>query len=421
MGQHSEHSGNSGSLSTSRRSFLRYAALAAATPVLTEAHFARAAQAAVKPAAAGGRHDYYLAPPPNAVIINANENPLGPCQAARDAIARLTPTSGRYDLYGETDQLIKTFSSQHQLSEDYISVYAGSSEPLHYTVLAFTSPTRSLVIADPSYEAPMAAATAAGAKIHKVPLTGNQAHDVKAMINADANAGVFYICNPNNPTGTLTTKQDIVWALENKPKGSVLLIDEAYIHFSDAPDVLDLVAADKDIVVLRTFSKIYGMAGLRCGFALARPDLLARLSRYGENPMPVTGSGAAHASLLDTNLVATRKKVMTDIRNENIAWLKQNGYKVIGESQSNFFMIDTGRSGKAVMKAMQDRNIYIGRTWPIWPNAVRITVGTPEEMARFRTAFKQVMDAPPGPEPTPSQTAMADGVRPPRFTRDSQG
>ncbi len=415
MGQHSEHSATS---TTSRRNFLRYAALAAATPVLTEAHFARAAQAAMKPAAANGRHDFYLAPPADAVLINANENPMGPCQAARDAIARLTPTGGRYDLYGETDKLIKTFASQHHLSEDYISVYAGSSEPLHYTVLAFTSPTRSFVVADPSYEAGMVAATAAGAKIHKVPLTADHAHDVKAMVAADPNAGVLYICNPNNPTGTLTSKQDIVWALENKPKGSVLLIDEAYIHFSDAPDVIDLVAAGKDVIVLRTFSKIYGMAGLRCGFALARPDLLQQLSRYGENPMPVTGSGAANASLLDANLVPARKKTMTDLRNENIGWLKQNGYKVIGEPQSNCFMIDTGRSGRSVMAAMQEKKIYIGRTWPIWPNAVRITVGTPDEMAKFRIAFKQVMDAAPGTEATThSQTAMADGVRPPRFIK----
>ncbi len=415
MGQ---HSGTSESSMTSRRSFLRYAALAAATPILTEAHFARAAQAAVKPAAAGGRHDFFLAPPPDAVLINANENPLGPCQAARDAVARVTPAGGRYDLYGETDKLIKTFASQHHLSEDYVTVYAGSSEPLHYTVLAFTSPTRSFVVADPSYEAGMTAATAAGATIHKVPLTANHAHDVKAMVAADPNAGVIYICNPNNPTGTLTSKQDIVWALENKPTGSVLLIDEAYIHFSDAPDVIDLVAADKDIILLRTFSKIYGMAGLRCGFALGRPDLLAKLSRYGENPMPVTGSGAANASLLDANLVPARKKAMTELRNENIAWLKQNGYKVIGEPQSNCFMIDTGRSGRSVMNAMQQKKIYIGRTWPIWPNAVRITVGTPEEMARFRTAFKQVMDAPPSAEATTRpQTAMADGVRPSRFTK----
>ncbi len=141
----------------------------------------------------------------------------------------------------------------------------GSSEPLHYTVLAFTSPTRSLVIADPSYEAPMAAAMSSGAKIHRVPLTADYAHDVKAMIAADPNAGVFYICNPNNPTGTLTSKKDILWALENKPKGSVLLIDEAYIHFADMPDMIDQVAAGKDIVLLRTFSKIYGMAGCVVG------------------------------------------------------------------------------------------------------------------------------------------------------------
>jgi histidinol-phosphate aminotransferase len=259
---------------------------------------------------------------------------------------------------------------------------------------------------------------ASGAKIRKVALTPDYAHDVKAMVAADPNAGVIYICNPNNPTGTMTSKKDIVWALENKPAGSVLLVDEAYIHFADAPDVIDLVAAGKDIVLLRTFSKIYGMAGLRCGFALARPDLLAKLSRYGENPMPVTGSGAANASLLDADLVGTRKKIMIDTRNETIAWLKQNKYKVLGEPQSNCFMIDTGRDGRGVMDAMQQQKIFIGRTWPVWPNAVRITVGTPEEMARFRTAFKQVMDSPAAAgAPARSQSAMVDGVRPPRFTR----
>jgi histidinol-phosphate aminotransferase len=405
---------HSGAMTGSRRNFLRYAAMVAATPILTEAHLARAAQTAMTPAA-NGRHDFFLAPPADAVLINANENPLGPCQAARDAIARLVPTGGRYDFYGETDKLIKTFSSQHNLSDDHIAVYAGSSEPLHFTVLAFTSPERSLVIADPSYEAPTVAATASGAKIHKVPLTASYAHDVKAMVAADPNAGVIYICNPNNPTGTMTSKQDIVWALNNKPKGSVLLVDEAYIHFTDAPDVIDLVAADKDIVLLRTFSKIYGMAGLRCGFALARPDLLAKLLTYGENPMPVTGSGAANASLMDASLVAERKKIMTNTRGETIAWLKQNNYKVIGDPQSNCFMIDTGRDGRGVMKAMHDKNIYIGRTWPVCPNAVRITVGTPEEMAKFRSAFKQVMDAPPAAVSAERTREPRDGIRAPRF------
>jgi histidinol-phosphate aminotransferase len=420
MGQHSEHSVTSEGPMPSRRSFLRYAALAAATPILTEAHLARAAQqAAAKPvaASAGHRRSEWVVPPPGAVLLNANENPLGPCQAARDAIAKIVPTGGRYDFYRETDTLVKTFASQHKISEDYIAVYAGSSEPLHFTVLAFTSPSRSLVIADPSYEAAMAAATSAGAKINKVPLTANYAHDVKAMVAADPNAGVIYICNPNNPTGTVTSKQDIVWALDNKPKGSVLLVDEAYIHLSDSEDVLDQVAAGKDIVVLRTFSKVYGMAGLRCGLALGRPDLLAKLLPYGMNAMPVTGSGAANASLLVPDLVPQRKKIIADTRNDTLAWLRQNGYKVIGDPQSNCFMIDTGRDGRGVMLAMQKENVYIGRTWPVWPNAVRITVGTPEEMAKFQTAFKQVMDAPPtAPVTAELRRLRRDGIRYPQLS-----
>jgi histidinol-phosphate aminotransferase len=370
----------------SRRSFLRNASLLAAAPIFTEAHFALAAQQGKGPA----RNIM----PTDAVLINANENPLGPCKAACEKIASIAPLGGRYDILGETDKLTRTFAAQHNLKEDHIAVFAGSSEPLHYTVLAFTSPTRGLVTADPSYEAPMRAAQVTQAKITKVPLTATYAHDVKALVAADPSAGVIYICNPNNPTGTITAKSDIAWALENKPKGSILLVDEAYIHLSDAADVLDMVAAGKDLIVLRTFSKIYGMAGIRCGFAVGRPDLLKQLEPFGQNPMPITGSGAANVSLLDPELIPTRKKIIADNRMDTLNWLKTNNFKVIGDSQSNCFMIDTGRNGQSVIAAMKEKNVYIGRTWPVWPNAVRISVGTREEMARFRTAFKEVMDAP---------------------------
>ncbi len=381
---------------SSRRSFLRLASLAASAPVLTEAHFAYAAlqSASADVAKTSPQARRKRTPmPEGAVLINANENPLGPCKAACDAIAAIAPQGGRYDLLGETDKLTKTFASQNHLKEEYIAVYAGSSEPLHYTVLAFTSPTRGFVTADPSYEAGMMAAAASKAKISKVPLTSTHAHDVKAMVAADPNAGVIYICNPNNPTGTLTTKEDIAWALENKPKGSILLVDEAYIHLSDAPNVLDFVAADKDLIVLRTFSKVYGMAGIRCGLALGRPDLLARLQPYGQNAMPITGSAAANVSLLQADLVPTRKKIIADTRNDTFAWLAENHYTFI-PSVSNCFMIDTGRNGRDIIKAMQAKNVMIGRTWPIWPNMVRVSVGTPAEMAQFKMAFKAVMDQP---------------------------
>lgn len=380
-----------------RRSFLRNAAfLAAAAPILTEAQLAMAAAQTSAPPSGMALHGQSPnAPPANMTLINANENPLGPSKAACDAIARVAPLGGRYDLNGETDLLARTFAAQNGLKVENVAVYAGSSEPLHYSVLAFTSPTKSFVTADPSYEAGMYAAKTSQAKVVKVPLTADCAHDVKAMVKADAQAGVIYICNPNNPTGTLTTKQDIVWALENKPAGSVLLVDEAYIHLTDAQDTLDLVAAGKDLIVLRTFSKIYGMAGIRCGFAVARPDLLAKLTPFGQNAMPITGSAAARASLEDTSLVPERRKIIGDTRRDTIGWLRANGYKVIGDPQTNCFMIDTGRNGKAVFAAMKARNVLIGRTWPIWPNAVRVSVGTPEEMAKFKVAFKDVMDAKP--------------------------
>jgi histidinol-phosphate aminotransferase len=213
------------------------------------------------------------------------------------------------------------------------------------------------------------------------------------MAAADPTAGVFYVCNPNNPTGTLTSREAIAWLLDNKPKGSVVVVDEAYIQFSDAPDVLDLVGAGKDLIVLRTFSKIYGMAGIRCGFAVARPDLLARLVHFGLNAMPITASAAARASLLDAELAPSRRSIVRATRQDAIAGLKASGHRVIGDSQANHFMLDTGRDGRALVAAMKAQGVYIGPTWAIWPNAVRVTVGAPEDMVKFRAALKTVMDA----------------------------
>jgi histidinol-phosphate aminotransferase len=378
----------------SRRSFMRFAgAAAAAMPIFTEAHFAQAAMQAAPAGKAAAKPRRRMTFPEGAVLINANENPLGPCKAACEAIAAIAHKGGRYDIDGETAKLTTTFAQQNGLKEDYISVYAGSSEPLHFTTLAFTSPTAGFVTGDPSYEAGMRAAQISGAKISKVPLTSTYAHDVKAMVAADPKAGIIYICNPNNPTGTLTSKEDIAWAVANKPKGAIVLVDEAYIHLSDSPSVLDMVAADKDVIVLRTFSKVYGMAGIRCGFAVGRPDLLKKLEAYGQNAMPITGSAAANVSLLDAELVPSRKKIIGDIRNDTFDFLTKNNYKFI-PSQSNCFMIDTGRNGREVITAMQAKNVFIGRTWPIWPNMVRVTVGSADDMEKFKVAFKEVMDKP---------------------------
>ena len=329
--------------------------------------------------------------PPDAVMINANENPLGPCPEAMEAVHNIVAKGGRY-LYGETDKLQAAMATQEDISPDSVRIFVGSSPALHQAVLAFTSPTRPLVIADPGYEAGERAANFIGTPVVKVPLTPTYAHDVKAMASASATAGLIYICNPNNPSGTLTPKSEIEWLVANKPAGSVVMIDEAYTHIAGAPFNSDLVAQGKDVVLLRTFSKIYGMAGLRAGAAIARPELLDKLGEWGATMMPITGMVAATASLQSKDLVPTRRRLIAQVREDTFNFLERNNYKFV-PSVSNCFMVDTGRPGSNAVLAMRKEKVYVGRVWPVWPEYVRVTVGTADEMKKFQIAFSKVMSA----------------------------
>jgi histidinol-phosphate aminotransferase len=366
-------------VSPSRRSFLSLSAAASAAVALHmvgEPMLARAA-----------RHPK---PQQQGVMIDANENPLGPCAAAREAAAAIVAQGGRYCDW-VTDDLVKQLAQMEGLKPEYVRVNAGSTEPLHHTVAAYTSPQRSYVTADPGYEAGMMTANALNARVVKVPLAKDYSHDVRAMLAAAPDAGVFYICNPNNPTGTVTSHSDIEYLVATKPKGSIVLVDEAYIHFSDAVSALDLVKADKDVMVLRTFSKIYGMAGLRCGAIFGRPDLIEKIETYGGwNFMPITGMVAASASLEDAQLIPERKRINAEVRSRVFAWLDRNGYTYI-PSQTNCFMLDVKRPAKQVIDAMGAENVHIGRIWPVWPTCTRITVGTAPEMEQFQAALKKVM------------------------------
>ena len=327
--------------------------------------------------------------PPDAVMINSNENPLGPCKEALEAVHRIAAQGGRY-LYGETDKVQKLMAEQEGVKLECVRIYAGSSAPLHQAVLAFTSPSRGLVMADPGYEAAERAANFIGSPVSKAPLTKEYAHDVRAMLAAQPSAGLFYICNPNNPTGTLTPKSEIEWLVANKPKGSVVMVDEAYTHIAGAPFNTDLVAADKDVVVLRTFSKIYGMAGLRAGAAIARPDLLDRIEGFSHTMMPVTGMAAASASLQQKNLVSERRKIIADVRDDTLSFLAKHNFSYV-PSVSNCFMVDVKQPGNDIVMALRREKVYIGRVWAAWPTYVRVTVGTQEEMNKFKAAFLKVM------------------------------
>ncbi len=331
--------------------------------------------------------------PADAIRLNTNENPLGPCPAALEAIQRALPAGGQYQ-FGQITAFVEALAADVGLPASHILPTAGSSDPLHRAVLAYTSPSRSLVLANPGYEAPERAAKFLGAKVIPVPLRKDFAHDCKAMAKADPAAGVIYVCNPNNPTGSVTRKEDMDDLIASKPKGCIVLVDEAYIHFAtSATSAIEHVAAGKDVIVLRSFSKIYGMAGLRAGAALARPDLLERLRGYGGlGFLPLSGTVGAAASLKEKKLVADRRQIVTEVRQDLAAWLERRGFASI-PSEANMIMIDCKRPGREVYTALLQHKIAIGRSWPSLPTHVRVTIGTRDQMALFKAAFAKVMGA----------------------------
>jgi len=362
------------------RMFGMFAAGAAAVPVFSEAALARISEQEIT----GGQ------PLPSDVVrIDANENPLGPCKEGLEAIARISPYGGRYSPFDDYATLTQAVAESEGIDPKYVSLFAGSSDPLFRLTCAFTSPTRSWVMADPGYGG--GAPAHIGSKVVRVPLKADYSHDVAGMLNADPQAGAYYVCNPNNPSGTTTPLKDIEHLVANKPKGSIVIVDEAYIHFRENMEsARAMVEAGKDVVILRTFSKVYGMAGIRSGFAMARPDLLETIGPWADGTLPITGVACATASLKAKNVVAERRKINARIRGDVFEFLEKRNVKYI-PSVTNFFMLDAGRPWLEFAKAMSQQKVLVGRLWPVWPTMVRVSVGTQEDMSRFKAAFERVM------------------------------
>ena len=342
---------------------------------------------------------------PLAVQISSNENPLGPSGPAREAIAKVGAEGGRYNRQYQAET-ITTFSDQFGLKRGYAQLYPGSGGALDLAVYSSLLSGKDLVVGEPSYEQGPSAGDKMKVKVHRVPLKADGAYDIDAMLAATTNVAAYYIVNPNNPTGTMTPKSEIVRLVNSKPAGSVVIVDEAYHHFSTDDSCIDLVAADKDVIVLRTFSKIYGMAGLRAGFMIAKPELQGKVRMIGTAAGTGTGMGsvaistaaACTAGLKDASLIPARRKINKDIRENVLEWMDKNGYPYMKGSQANFFQADVKRPGKEFSALMTADHVHIGRTWAAMPNYVRVTVGTQEEMEKFKVAFKRAYETAPLPK-----------------------
>jgi histidinol-phosphate aminotransferase len=332
-----------------------------------------------------------------AVRIGANECWVGPFAPAAEAAAKIVTEGNRYEPDNEHEKLFQAVAQVEGVPVDHVVAWPGSSDPLNRVTVTFASPTRGIVTADPTYEAIWRTGAWVGAKVTKVPLTSDYRHDVKAMLAADPNAGIYYICSPNNPTGTLTPIEDIMWLADNKPKDAILLVDEAYIHWAETKNAASLAASRSDIVVLRTFSKLFGMAGMRLGLTITNPETMKKMMRYDGGQvtgmLPMTAVACGTVSLTQADLIKARRAEMVSAREETIAHLKKRKLKVIPGSQANMFMVDWGKPAKGMMDALMVENVQIGRSWPIWPNVSRVSVGSAEEMQKFCVAVDKVLTA----------------------------
>jgi histidinol-phosphate aminotransferase len=344
-----------------------------------------AAKAAAPPAAAEA----------SVVRLSANENPYGPSPAAFAAMRDAFGLSWRYpDEHVET--LGEDLARLHGLGEGQIALGAGSSEILHAAALAFTGPGRPAVAADPTFESLPRHAQHHGAEALAVPLTADFRHDLPRMLAAAPDPGILYICNPNNPTASITPKDEVRALLAKVPERTVVLVDEAYFHFVDRPDyesVVPLVASHPNLLVTRTFSKIYGMAGLRCGYGVAQTALIARLREHQAfDSVNVLALAAARASLGDAEQVSRGRRLNNEVRAALCAELDRLGFAYV-PSAANFMMIDLRQPVGPIIKHLHQRGVDVGREFPSLPHHLRVTIGTAPQMQTFVAAFRQVATA----------------------------
>jgi histidinol-phosphate aminotransferase len=324
------------------------------------------------------------------VRLSSNENPYGPSPAAQQAMRDAFKLAWRYPDEA-AEELIADLAKLHGIAIEWFAVGDGSSELLKLAASAFTDSQRKLVMADPTFEALGTYARVRGADVVKLPLTATFAHDLGAM--KAAGGGLVYVCNPNNPTGSITPKEAIRSFIADVPPSTMIVVDEAYFHYvttDDYESVIPLIATHPNLIVLRTFSKIYGMAGLRLGYAIAQPAVIEKMVTQGAwDSVNIMALAAARASVADAQHVVSGRVRNRGTRAQLESDLRTLGFQTI-PSQANFVMIDTGRDVRPMISALRQRGVQVGRLFPALPHHLRVTIGKPDEMRAFVAAFRQV-------------------------------
>jgi histidinol-phosphate aminotransferase len=336
----------------------------------------------------------------NIIRIASNENPLGPGQHVLDVIVGKFPEAGRYPFNAKQQEpvLVKAIASKHGASNDQIVLGPGSGEILSNAVRAFTSPTKALATPWPTFENPRDTARKIGTEVRAIPLDANLKIDIDKLVEASKGAGLVFFCNPNNPTATVHSGDvvaDFVKRVRAASPDTIILIDEAYHEYVTDPSyrsAMDIAKSTPNVFVSRTFSKAYGMAGLRVGYAIGDRTVIKRLNEF-RMPYAVNlpGIAAAVAAINNQAHIDQEKARNTSVRAFTMKAFEQMGFKAT-DSQTNFIFVNINRPAEAFRNACREAGVMVGRDFPPYEKThARVSIGTQAEMDRAVAVFRKVL------------------------------
>lgn len=382
-------------MALTRRRFVEALGVASASVLGGSGATAVAAQGAA-PAPVRPSADTAAAP----IRLDQNENPYGPGPSVTRAVMEAATKGNRYPSRGASGDLTEAIANLHGVARENVLLGAGSGELLQSSVLAFVDAKRHLVAGLPTFETCTRTARSMGFSVREIPVDASLRLDLPAMEAAAGGAGLVFFCNPNNPTGATWPTRDIeamVDRLATASPDTVILVDEAYFHFVERSDYSSLAtraAKDKRVIVLRTFSKVFGLAGMRIGYAIGHKETIAALRRTTTSGLiPVTSSAAALAALRDEGLVKQQVQRSNESRASITKVFQDLGFTVF-PSDANFILVDVKRPPDEFQAACRERGVLVGRPFPGLKTHSRISFGTAEEMQRAAAVFKAVLGKP---------------------------
>jgi histidinol-phosphate aminotransferase len=329
--------------------------------------------------------------------LSSNENCWGPPESVMKAMNNAWKYSNRYG-YPDAN-IVGEIAKHHGVKPENILLGAGSGEILDVVGTTFLLGGKKVLGVEPSYSSVYQHATSIKTTAIKLPLGKDYRQDMAAMIKA-ANSraseiGLVYLCNPNNPTGIVVSKQEVKQLLDGIPKDMPVLIDEAYHHFVDDPSYatsVPYVIEGRPVIIARTFSKIAALAGMRLGYAVATADIVQKMRPYSMGSINALVKHGGAASLKDTAAQADVKSKVMTLRKKTTSELNALGYETL-PSETNFFMVSIGREVVPVIEEFRKKGVAVGRPFPPMTTHMRVSIGTADEMARFMTAFKEIFPA----------------------------